>query len=301
MDEIIKEFNHSQQHLISSAKQMKSMVIDWANVNSGSYHLSGLVKMHSILAKAFSILDAEINSHESNAFEIIDEKSNLSLQKTGNILTIKKRWQSEKRILLCGHMDTVFGKDHAFQKVTEPQNGYLNGPGVADMKGGLVVILHALMAFEKTSFAEKLGWQVVINADEEIGSLGSSEFLDKCADEAPIALVYEPSMSANGMFAGSRKGSGKFSIIVEGVSAHAGRAFYEGRNAICHLSKLIVEMEKLNDPKHSLTVNVGLISGGTALNSVPDRAIAKIDVRFINDIERVNFETDLKIIIQKYI
>ena len=170
MDCLIEAFIFVQERLKNNTHQMKTTLIEWSNINSGSYHLSGLEKMHKVLTEAFSRLGGKSKNHESKTFEVIDEKGNVSFQKTGNLLTIKKRWHKKHRILLCGHMDTVFTKDSAFQTVSELKNGYLNGPGVADMKGGLVVMLHALEAFEQTPFANNIGWQVIINADEEIGS-----------------------------------------------------------------------------------------------------------------------------------
>lgn len=300
MDDIFYEFKHIQNFLNANTKQMKDLVTEWANINSGSYHLEGIRKMHDVLENAFSILNAELQSHASNPFEIIDAKGNIQIQQTGNILSIKKRWHAKKRIILCGHMDTVFDASHHFQTVSEPSPNYLNGPGVADMKGGLVVMLYALLAFEKCSFAKNIGWHVIINADEEIGSLGSSRFLEASAFEAPIALVYEPSQTPQGMFTSSRKGSGKFTIVVNGISAHAGRDFYKGRNAILHLAKLLGEIALLNDPGKSLTVNVGLISGGTALNAVPDKATAKLDVRYIDTADQIYFNETVNSLIQKY-
>lgn len=300
MEDIIQAFKSSQNFLQSSAGKMKSLVVDWANINSGSYHLQGLAQMHQVLEQAFLQLNGNITSHQSNDFEVILDNGEIGIQKTGNILSIKKRWHCDKRVILCGHMDTVFDKSHPFQTVIEPEPNYLNGPGVADMKGGLIVILYALLAFEQTPYADNLGWQVIINADEEIGSLGSSEFLETQAQEAPVALLYEPSQTPDGMFTSSRKGSGKFSIVVEGRSAHAGRNFYDGRNAICHLSKLIVDIEKLNDPNKTLTINVGLMSGGNALNAVPDRATAKLDVRFIDEGDKTFFNIEVNKLIKKY-
>ena len=107
-------------------------------------------------------------------------------------------------------------------------------------------------------------------------------------------------MTPEGVFAGARKGSGKFSIVVEGVAAHAGRAFYEGRNAICHLAALIGDINSLNNPEKTLTVNVGLISGGTALNVVPDKAVVKCDVRFETEGDKVFFERNITQLIEKY-
>ncbi len=296
----MKDYQEQLDFLKNQSQVMKDRLIEWCNINSGSYNLSGLDKILQILATSFKCLDGEIEIHNSESFEVVNELGQLSMQKTGRILTIKKRWHNKHKVLLCGHMDTVFGVNSDFQTVKQMPNGYLNGPGVADMKGGLLVMLYALQAFEKSSHAKQIGWQVVINADEEIGSLGSKYFLENIAKEADVGLVYEPSMTADGVFAGLRKGSGKFSIVVEGKSAHAGRAFYDGRNAICHLSALVAEINLLNSPKSQLTINVGLINGGSALNVVPDFAVAKLDVRFQTSDEQQLFLTSIDKLIEKY-
>ena len=296
-DKFRKELNF----ISSNADIMKQTVIDWANINSGSKHLAGLAIMHQTLLTAFSCLGGTIQTIPSNPFEVVNKEGELTLQKTGALLVIEKRWESaQNRILLCGHMDTVFDKTDPFQAVIETEDNVLNGPGVADMKGGLVVMLYALKAFEQSPEAKNIGWKVVINADEEIGSLGSNAFLKKCAHEASLGLVYEPSMTPEGLFAGERKGSGKFSIVVTGIAAHAGRDFYQGRNAISHLSSLICEIQKLNDPKESLTINIGLISGGVALNVVPNKAVTHIDVRFKNPSDKKFFLNKLNELIDNY-
>lgn len=294
-------FKKQLDFLEENSNLMQKTLIDWCHINSGSYNLAGLEMMHKVLAQSFKCLDAKIESHASSSFEVIDDFGKVSMQQTGNILTIKKRWQdSENKVLLCGHMDTVFGLNSDFQTVSQMKNGNLNGPGVADMKGGLLVMLYALKAFEISPVANNIGWQVVINADEEIGSLGSRFFLENIAKEADVGLVYEPSMTIDGVFAGLRKGSGKFSIVVEGIESHAGRAFYDGRNAICHLAALISEINSLNDQATNLTINVGHINGGIALNVVPSLAVAKLDVRFQTSDEQQLFLTSIDKLIAKY-
>lgn len=297
---ILTDFNQHIAYLADHADEAKNLLIKWAEINSGSYHLPGLETMHQTLAQQFAKLGGVIESHPGKPYQVIDNQGQVGYQQTGNILTIKKRWEHQHKVLLCGHMDTVFPKDSDFQTVQALADGRLNGPGVADMKGGLLVIFYALQALERSPFAKELGWQVVINADEEIGSLGSAPFLEQVAKEADLGLVYEPSMTPEGVFAGARKGSGKFSIVVTGKQAHAGRAFYEGRNAICHLAELITEINQLNDPNKRLTVNVGYISGGVALNVVPDKAVAKLDVRFSDDNEQQAFLLNLDLLIKKY-
>jgi glutamate carboxypeptidase len=147
------------------------------------------------------------------------------------------------------------------------------------MKGGLIVMLHALSAFEQSPLAHQMGWDVLINSDEEIGSPASSIIFDKLAPDYQAALVYEPAMTATGTLAKNRKGSGKLTLIATGKAAHAGRAFDEGRNAICYLAEAVTAIHALNGLRDGVTINVGKIAGGEALNVVPDKAVAQLDIR----------------------
>jgi glutamate carboxypeptidase len=140
-------------------------------------------------------------------------------------------------------------------------------------------MLHALSAFEQTDMASELGWDVVINSDEEIGSPASSMLFDELAPNYQAALVYEPAMTATGTLAKNRKGSGKLTLIATGKAAHAGRSFDEGRNAICYLAEAVTAVHALNGQRDGVTINVGKIAGGEALNVVPDKAVAQLDIR----------------------
>ncbi len=256
---------------------------EWCSINSGSTNLEGLHHMHQVLHKAFAPLADMIETHPAPSTSIISLEGNDKIQSYGNILFIRKRPKLQRRILLCAHMDTVFSAHHPFQQLKMLDANRLNGPGVTDMKGGILVLLHALRAFEKTQEAQSLGWDICINADEELGSPGSRVFLEKIAPQYPIGLVYEPAMTENGLFAKNRRGSGKLTLICSGRSAHAGRDFHEGKNAIVQLSKVLIDIHALNQKRKNVTINVGQIAGGRALNMVPDKAVAKLDVRITQE------------------
>lgn len=277
----------SEQQALSWIEGEKEKISDtliaWSELNSGSYNLDGLAKMRELIAKHVqsfapkteviscqSIFQIELSGQESD--EVIGDALLISGEKSDD--------ENAFRVLLSGHMDTVFPKESAFQKVKYLDDNTLNGPGVADMKGGLLVMFYALHAFSQTAYSKQLNWQAFINADEEIGSMGSKSHLARLAKKNHVGLVFEPSMSADGTFAGARKGSGKFSIDVTGQSAHAGRDFNKGKNAICLLSKIITDIDALNYQKEGLTLNIGLVGGGSALNVVPEKAVCKIDIRF---------------------
>ena len=258
---------------------MVSELHQFCRINSGTENQAGLNQMHQALSDAFRPIADEMHTQTPSPIELINLSGNTVLQATGNALYIRKRPHLKRRVLLSGHMDTVYGVDHAFQALTAVNDNRVVGPGVADMKGGLIVMLHALLAFEETAFAEQLGWDVLINADEEIGSPASSVWFKDIASSVQATLVYEPAMTATGTLAKNRKGSGKITLVAKGRAAHAGRAFEEGRNAICYLADIIHAVHQLNGQRDGVTINVGLMAGGDALNVVPDTAVAKLDIR----------------------
>lgn len=258
---------------------MVTQLHQFCEINSGTGNLAGLNKMHQALKQVFSPLADTIEDSTLPLISTIDMAGNTIPLHSGHLLFVRKRPHLTRRILLSGHMDTVYPKHHPFQTLTYLHDNHLNGPGVADMKGGLVVMLHALAAFEQTPYAPFLGWDVIINADEEIGSPVSGAFLSEIAQNYQAALVYEPSVTPKGTLAKNRKGSGKLTLIANGKTAHAGRAFDDGRNAICYLAEIISAVHALNGQRDGVTLNVGKIAGGEAINIVPDKAVAKLDIR----------------------
>lgn len=260
-------------------EEMVEKVTQFCEINSGSLHLQGIAHMHDALKAAFKPLVNDIETHALPPVETINMSGQKKHTTVGPVLFLRKRPHLKRRILLSGHMDTVFGENSAFQQVTQVKPGILQGPGVTDMKGGLVIILYALKAFETLDIASSIGWDVCITADEELGAPGSHAFLEAIRDDYRAGLVYESSITPKGMFARARKGSGKFTWVAHGKAAHAGRSFKKGRNAITYLAEVLVAINALNQNKRNTTLNVGEIKGGEALNIVADLAVAKIDVR----------------------
>lgn len=272
-----------------NSRQMAERVIQWSNINTGSYNVLGLSRMASLLTQAFSELDCEGDVLSLPPIEKINSEGVAQKVDLGPLLRFWKRPKAPLQVLLVGHMDTVFPMDHPFQKAfyKDAQNEILVGPGVSDMKGGLCVILEALRAFEKTDSAKQLGWELLINPDEEIGSIGSAPYLEERAKAHHLALLFEPAMDEQGSLAAERKGSGKFAIVVHGTSAHAGRDFHLGRNAICALADIVLGLNALNGKREGLTINIGKIEGGVSENVVPDLAIARIDIRTVEPMDEV--------------
>jgi glutamate carboxypeptidase len=188
-------------------------------------------------------------------------------------------------------MDTVYGEDSPFQSVRVMDEGRINGPGVADAKGGLVVMLVALECLERflggsgsAARHPSLGWEVLINPDEEIGSPGSKPLLLEAAARNNLGLLFEPALP-DGSLVSERKGSGNFTVVVRGKAAHAGRNPQDGRSAIIAAAQLVLALQQLAAPgtpaRHlaGVTINVGAIEGGGAVNMVPDLAILRTNVR----------------------
>jgi glutamate carboxypeptidase len=261
----------------ASAEPMLDQVLAWAEVNSGSRNLGGLERMADLLADAFAALPGVLRLEHPQAVDSVDDTGRSVKVKHGRHLHLTVRPTAPVQLLLTGHMDTVFGPDHAFQKTRWLEDGVLNGPGVADMKGGLAVMLAALKAVERSKLADRVGYEVVINSDEEVGSLASATLLAQAAQGKYAALTYEPAALPDGTLAGARPGSGNFAIVVHGRSAHAGRNPGDGRNALLAAADLALRLDQLK--RDGLTVNPSRIEGGSPSNVVPDLAILRVNLR----------------------
>ena len=283
----------SQRH-----DSMVQLVQQLCNLNSGTFHLEGLAEVREVLANEYQALGGELTIHEVPPVTSVTDRGEIVSEQLGRLIHVVKRPERRPRVLLCIHMDTVYAIDHPFQACHWIDDKTLGGPGVADAKGGLVVMLEALRAFEASPLAERMGWEVVINADEEIGSPGSSEFLQARAREADVGLLFEPSLP-DGTLVSWRKGSGNFDFVVRGRSAHSGREFEKGRNAIVALSRLLLDIDALNtDPE--VTLNAGKVVGGQALNMVPDLAVGRVNVRVKTVEQQKQVEQEFAKLVEKY-
>jgi len=197
----------------------------------------------------------------------------------GHHVTVTSRaGRHEGAVMLIGHHDTVFPKS-AFAGFRE-DGELLRGPGVLDMKGGLVVIAFALGALAEADLLARVPLRVVSVSDEEVGSPEGKHLVTEAARGASCALVFE-SGRTNDLIITRRKGTGAMTVVAHGKAAHAGNLHHEGRNAIWALARFIDRAQQLTDYPRGLTVNVGKISGGIGKNTVPDRAEALVDFRFI--------------------
>lgn len=249
-----------------------------SNINSGSFNKSGIRKVHEVLSALFHEISEQHEQITLDPMSLIEDDGSTSLFTPEPMQIFRARPNAALQILCTGHSDTVFPSDTHFNK-TWIDKDKLRGPGTADMKGGLIVLLESLRGLHSSSFAEHFGFTVAISPDEEIGSICSAPVLTSLAKSADFGLTYEPAL-ADGTMAGSRKGSGNFVITAKGLSSHAGRDFFAGRNAVVAIARAAALLSDLSDKETGVTVNIGKIIGGGPVNVVPDQAMCRFEVRF---------------------
>lgn len=182
-------------------------------------------------------------------------------------------------ILLLCHMDTVFPIGTLAKMPYREAEGKIFGPGVLDMKAGIVICLAAIEELINTD-GLKQPVTLLCTSDEEIGSHSSRALIEGTARESSAALIFEPAL-VDGALKTWRKGGGGFEIMVRGRAAHAGGDHPNGRNAIEELAHQILAIQKMTDYSKQTTLNVGVIRGGTVSNVVPDEAAIQVDVRIM--------------------
>lgn len=278
LHKLSREDEAACERLSASSEEMISRTRSWAAINTGSHNVAGLKTLAPKLADAFSSLEANVHLVEGPDFELVGSDGKPVRTETGPILEVTARPEAPVQVILSGHYDTVFPPG-TFENITDLPDGRINGPGMADMKGGLSVMLEALKTFEAGPLRDRLGYRIVITPDEEIGNFASSDALTRAARSgAHIGMTYEPAMETGAM-SGGRKGSAVFDIVLHGKAAHAGRAKEEGRSAIEAAAELVLGLEALNGQYEGVTLNVGAIEGGSPVNIVPDLAIVRFGAR----------------------
>lgn len=275
----MKQLTVTEQAIVGriDAAAMLAQVEAWCPLNTGTGNLDGLAAQWNLLAEAFSALPGAIRKVDAAQVTAMAADGREVETANGAHFVLSVRPDAQRRYLLTGHMDTVFPPAHAFQTLRWLDAETLNGPGVADMKGGIAVILAALTAFEQSPAAAGVGYDVMINSDEETGSLSSAPLIAQLAQGKAAALTYEPSALPDGTLAGERPGSGNYSAVIKGRSAHAGRNPQDGRNAIIAAADMALKLKGLERP--GLSINPARIDGGSANNVVPDHAILRFNVR----------------------
>ncbi|MFA6915294.1 MAG: hydrolase [Parachlamydiales bacterium] len=273
---IPKEYSTYLDWIDTQQHMMEELLIKLADQNSGSDNLEGLSHVHQILLDATADLRGERSTLELPLTPELHTNGETTLKKNANALLIRRYPKAPLRILLGGHMDTVFPKSSPFQKCRLAAPDKIIGPGTADMKGGLIVMIYALKALERSPLAGKIGWDILITPDEETGSVASQSLWRQYAWQNHFGLIFEPAMPG-GTIVTERKGSINYIASARGQKAHAGRDFNKGKNAVVALAEWITAIYPLNT--ETTTLNVGVLMGGEAANVVPDYAQSYINVR----------------------
>jgi glutamate carboxypeptidase len=206
----------------------------------------------------------------------------------------KARTRGSPMQMLIGHCDTVWPVGTLQQMPFAAGDEVVKGPGVYDMKAGLVQMLFAVKALRDLQLEPTVAPVLFINSDEEIGSRESTRYIRALARIADRALVLEPSLGAHGQLKTARKGVGRFTVRVKGKAAHAGLDPAAGASAILELSHVIQALFAMNDADRGITVNVGMIDGGLSPNVVAPVSSATVDVRVLTEADARRIEAQIE-------
>lgn len=277
---------HKSRELLSilgkRRDEMESMILQLATLESPSSVPESQLKIQNVLRGALEDRGYRVR-------KIRGEKSG------GHLLAVPRQRVSDQPIqLLLGHCDTVWPRGTLEKMPVEIRDGKLFGPGVYDMKAGLVQSIFAVEAVQAFGVEVDVLPVLFINSDEEIGSRESKIHIQRLARLSNRAFVTEPSLGPTGKLKTSRKGVGRFQVRVIGKASHAGLAPEQGVSAILELSHVVQELFALNDPERGTTVNVGTIDGGLRANVIAPESRAEIDVRVTTEADARRVETAIR-------
>ena len=249
------------------------------NIDSGTGDAAGLGQVGAIVADELRAAGADVQTVTA-------------APTVGNNILATWKGTGSVRILLMAHMDTVFKDGTARARPFHVQYHRAYGPGVMDDKGGVVAGLYAMKILQKLDFRQYGQVTLLLNTNEETGSKGTRDLIEREARQHDVTLNLEPGRPADGLVVW-RKGSGTVEIDVKGKAAHAGVAPESGRNAATELAHQVLQLGKLGDSAKQTTVNVTVLKAGDATNVIPDRATAFADVRVAVPDEFDRVERDL--------
>jgi glutamate carboxypeptidase len=246
---------------------MLECIATLVNIDSGTRQVAGVNHVMSFLERWLSEIGFTVTLHATPPF--------------GNNLVARRKGKGSTRVLIVGHVDTVYGLGSAQTRPFSITDGLAHGPGVIDMKSGVVMGVYALRALLDAGFDDYGELCVVFNNDEEVGSAGSSALLRDIARQVDVGLVLEPTYNINTV-TNARKGADKYMLEVHGVSAHSGAEPQHGRSAVIELAQKIIAINHLHMLLRGVTFNVTRLSSSEPLNIVPDFASCHISVRSFN-------------------
>jgi len=258
-------FDEHRDEIVATIREL-------VEIESPSDNKAAVDEVAEAIAQKFSRLGGEVRFHRAKDF--------------GSHLQVNFGGKSAKPVLLLGHYDTVYPLGTLATMPCRAVHNRLTGPGALDMKSGIALMVHALAGLQEWHGREKeqngglpRPVTVLLVSDEEVGSGSSRAITESLAKKAAAVLVLEPSYGRQGAVKTARKGVGEYLVKVSGKASHAGLDFQKGVNAILELARQIEKISRFTDLKKGLTVNVGIVSGGSRTNVVPAEAAARIDVR----------------------
>jgi glutamate carboxypeptidase len=257
-----RRLQHFEQHREDIVETIRQLV----GIESPSDNKAAVDRVSVAVAEKFAALGGRAHFHRATDFG-----NHLQVDFDGD--------NTQKPVLLLGHYDTVYPLGTLASMPCRISSGRLWGPGVLDMKSGISLMLHAIEALQTWLGRLPRPVTVLLVSDEEIGSDSSRAITESLAKQSSSVLVLEPSYGLKGAVKTARKGVGEYELKVTGVASHSGLDFEKGQSAILELANQILAIQKLVDLKRGLTLNVGLIRGGTRVNVVPAEASASLDVR----------------------
>lgn len=260
----LQYFEERRQDIVDSIRQL-------VEIESPSDNKQAVDRLGQFLAEKFAGLGGTIHFHRVTNF--------------GDHLQVDFPAPKDSRkdplgpVLLLGHMDTVYPVGTLAAMPCRVTDGRLWGPGTLDMKSGIALMLHSISALQAWHGALPRPITVLLVSDEEVGSDSSRRITEELAKKSQAVLVLEPSYELHGAVKTARKGVGEYSLKVTGVAAHSGLDFEKGQSAILELARQILKISDFINLRRGLTLNVGLVQGGTRVNVVPAEATAALDVR----------------------
>jgi len=249
----------------SRLDSLLSTICEFVEIESPSDNKAALDRMSGFLAEKFARLGGRSQFHRANQYG-----DNLQIDFPGAA--------NLKPVLLLGHFDTVYPVGTLAKMPCHADGGRLHGPGVLDMKSGIALMLSAIEALQSWHGQLPRPVTVFLVSDEEIGSYSSRKITENLARQSAGVLVLEPA-GPRGAVKTARKGVGEYTLTVKGVASHAGLDPGKGHSAIVELARQIEAIWKLNDLNSGVSVNPGIIRGGTRTNVIASEAVAEIDVR----------------------
>ncbi|TLS37192.1 M20 family metallopeptidase [Pseudalkalibacillus caeni] len=253
-----------ESFLIQHESEMLLLLEELVNIDSGSHYKDGVDRIGRLLETSYKELGFEVNKIEQEEF--------------GDHLIMQHKDAVDPEIIILAHMDTVFPEGTVAERPFRIEGNRAFGPGVIDMKASQVALLYAVKALIENGCTAYKNIRIVLNSDEEVGSLTSRSFIEKEAAGRKYALVMEPARK-DGSLVTARRGKGNYTLIIEGRAAHSGIEPEKGRSAIEQLAYKIIQLHELSDHEKGINVNVGVIEGGSSANTVSDHAEAQIDIR----------------------